>query len=112
MANMSEASTPQWRTVTTIVIMSVVMIVALWICKDRAEFGVSMFGTASSALVTLAGFVAMKSLGQHLGYGNGVGGMFKTLFTNAKPGTDIETFTSPTTTVTTTPTTTTTTTQK
>ena len=76
----------QWRTVTSTIVLAIVMVLALWICRDKAEYGVKMFDTVAYSLVIMSASVAGKSAIQSLGAGSGTSGAWKVLTTSAKPG--------------------------
>lgn len=72
------------RTAITVVVLGLMMLGALWMCA-HFKLGPEYFTGAKDGCVALAAIATIKSGVEHLANGSGVAGVFKTLFTAAKP---------------------------
>lgn len=74
-----------WRTVLTVMWLSMVLLAALFFCREKGEMGVKLFADASLSLVLLAVAVATKSGLQHAVGGGGIKGAIGALLGTAAP---------------------------
>lgn len=74
------------RTALTVLILGLMLLGALAMCA-LWHLGDTYFAHAKEGIVALATVAVIHSGVQHLGNGTGLGGMLKTLVTNAKPET-------------------------